>query len=100
MKQLIKNQNIKFDTHQAGDGQVVNQKALHLEKILHQPKGTKIKFHFFNAIPLEKQNSTIDKTLLNRIKQEVSQALKKDIEKQNSLGKLILDTLRNKRVYH
>ncbi|MDQ7085829.1 MAG: hypothetical protein Q9M36_13380 [Sulfurovum sp.] len=93
MKQLIKNQNIKFDTHQAGDGQETNLKGLHLEKILHKPKNTKIKFHFFEKIPIEKQNNNIDKKLFKKIQSEVSKALNRNPQKTNELGELILKTL-------
>jgi hypothetical protein len=93
LKQLIKNQNIKFDTHQAGDGQETNLKGLHLEKILHNPKNTKIKFHFFEKIPIEKQNNNIDKKLLKKIQSEVSKALNKNPQKTNELGELIINTL-------
>ena len=93
MKQLIKNQNIKFDTHQAADGQEANLKGLHLEKILHNPKNTKIKFHFFDKTPIQKQNNNIDKKLLEKIQKEVSKALNKDPKKTKELGDLIINTL-------
>ncbi len=32
MKQLIQNQTVSFDTHQAGDGQPVNIDSLHIHK--------------------------------------------------------------------
>ncbi len=93
MKRLIKNQNIKFDTHQAGDGQKTNLKALHLEKILHNSKGTKIKFHFFGATPIDKQNANVDKNLLKSIQKEVSKAINKNKQKSFELGRLIVNTL-------
>ena len=93
MKRLIKNQNIKFDTHQAGDSQEINLEALHLEKILHDSKNTKIKFHFFGVTPLEKQNTNVDKNIITKIQKEVSSALNKDAKKTEQLGKLLIDTL-------
>ncbi len=93
MKALIKNQNIKFDTHQAGDGQKINLEALHLEKILHDSKGTKIKFHFFGAIPIDKQNTNVDKNLLRLIQKEVSKEINKNKQKSSELGRLIVNTL-------
>ena len=93
MKRLIKNQNIKFDTHQAGDGQEVNLNGLHLEKILHNPKGTKLKFHFFNGASIEKQNTNVPTSLLNKIQKEVSKALKNNKKLQNELGHKIINTL-------
>lgn len=45
LRRLIQDQDVAFDTHQAGDGQPTNWAALHLEKRLRD--GGKVRFPFF-----------------------------------------------------
>jgi hypothetical protein len=59
LRQLIKGQNVTFDTHQAGDSQNVHVKHLHLEKRLHGGRG-KARFPLFGDI---KPSSSSGKTI-------------------------------------
>jgi len=97
MKRLIKDQNIKFDTHQAGDRQKINLNGLHLEKILHKPKGIKLKFHFFDSTASEKQNSNVNKQLLKK-KEEFEQLIMDTLQRYHRDGiteKYALKTAQN-----
>ena len=46
LKELINGQDLKFDTHQAGDGAEVNWQSLHMDKSMHGKKG-KARFDLF-----------------------------------------------------
>jgi len=92
MKNLIKNQDIKFDTHQAGDGQAINIEALHMEKILHNPKGVKIKYHLFRDIEPIKVSRNIDDNILTRVNNEVKTAFK-DKNKLKNFAQLIIEQM-------
>lgn len=89
LKRLINGQDIRFDTHQRGDGQRVNVWALHLDKILHDGKGS-IKFPF-DALHQPAPSKGMSPEVIKRVTNEVKQALKnKKLAK--SLGETIIDT--------
>ena len=85
---LIKEQDVAFDTHQAGDGQSVNWEKLHLEKRLH--KGGKARFPLFGN---EKPSSSgMNEDDFSRVKKEVRKALENQ-KIFEALAKRIVDEL-------
>ena len=91
LKELINGQDITFDTHQAGDGQIVNWKNVHLEKSMHKEKG-KVRFPLLNEEKISKTKNMNDETFY-KIKKEVSKVLKKDKNKVKELAKTIVEIL-------
>jgi hypothetical protein len=89
LKNLISNQDIAFDTHQAGDGQPVNVDALHLEKRLYG--GGKIRFPLFgNRNP---SSEGVDDRRLRRVTREVRSALS-DTTTTEQLAETLVSQLR------
>lgn len=72
---LIQGQDVTFDTHQAGDGQEINWRSLHLEKRLH--KGGKIRFHLFGDAETSYSDRVSEKDL-GRVVREVRDTLHKN----------------------
>ncbi|WP_320035771.1 hypothetical protein [Halarcobacter sp.] len=84
--ELIKNQRITFDTHQAGDGQEVKWRNVHLEKSIKGEKG-KIRFPFLGKE--EPSNSGMSNENFEKVKTEVKKILKKNTQKLDQLGQKI-----------
>lgn len=92
LKRLINGQDVTFDTHQAGDGQSVNWRAVHLEKKPHNKRG-KIRF------PLVGDEEPSSSGGMNprdeeRIKREVKNELKRNPELVKQLAETVVDSLR------
>lgn len=91
LKRLINGQNITFDTHQAGDGQAVNWRAVHLEKRMHGRAG-KIRFPLFgnergwNAVGMSPE-------YVERVVAEVTRALQNDKQLAEELAKVVAKTI-------
>lgn len=90
LSRLINGQDIKFDTHQAGDGQTVNWKAVHLEKRMHNRKG-KIRIPLLgNGNPSSRRMSRDD---FERIMREVRNELDSNQALIKKLAETIVDIL-------
>lgn len=90
LKNLINGQDIKFDTHQAGDKAEVNWRDLHMEKYIHDRRGS-IKFDFFSS--REPQNSGMHEKDFNRVQREVKKILRKDPEKLQKFADLAVSEI-------
>lgn len=91
-KRLIQGQNVRFDTHQAGDGQAINAEHLHLEKILHEGGG-KIRFPMTGDFE-PNYSSRVSNKQFESVRREVQRELKKNKERTTELGKAIVDVFR------
>jgi hypothetical protein len=93
MKQIIQDQTVSFDTHQAGDGRKVDVDQLHMHKRMNGKKfkGVNIK------IPLD-PNKSIDYTGNNskegqRIINEIRKVLKKNPGKVREMAKFVANRI-------
>lgn len=75
LKRLINGQNLRFDTHQAGDAQATKWQHVHLEKILHQ--GGSVKFPLVGDFQ-PTVSSRIGRDQLESVLREVRHELRKD----------------------
>lgn len=91
LKQLIQSQDIAFDTHQAGDSQTTNWKAVHLEKSMHGKRG-KARFPLLGETKASKSKSMSDEDF-KYIKSEVQKALKKSPRLVEELAKVVAQEL-------
>lgn len=88
---LINGQDVAFDTHQAGDGQGINWKHLHLEKRLHKG-GAKARFPLFGEEPPSSRG--MNERELNRVSTEIRSALKNNRDLVEDLAETIAEQLR------
>ncbi|MFA0113578.1 hypothetical protein AB4407_07800 [Vibrio sp. 10N.261.46.E11] len=88
LKRLIKGQDISFDTHQAGDGQRVKWRDVHLEKRVHGERG-KAKF------PLLSDESPSSKGMNHDVYNRVTREVKRELSKDPNLTKNLVDTVAN-----
>lgn len=90
LSRFINGQDVTFDTHQAGDGQKVNWRAVHLEKKMHKRNG-KIRFPLFgNGNPSPSGMSRED---FEKITREVRNKLDGDRALVEKLAETIVDIL-------
>ncbi len=88
---LINGQNIAFDTHQAGDGQKVNWRDVHLEKRLHSNKG-KARFPLLGN---EKPSSSgMNDDDFQHVKKEVKKAFNKRKPLLRDLANMVVSELK------
>ena len=87
LNRLIKGQDLAFDTHQAGDGQPVNWKDLHMEKRLHGNRG-KLKFPLFGG-----QKPSKPKNMSNVDYNNTISEVRKELKKNPSRVKELADTI-------
>lgn len=89
MKQIIQNQTISFDTHQAGDGQQINVDGLHMHKRMNSKKFKGVDVR----IPLNPDEEIIfsgnNSKLSNQIINEIKSVFKKDPEKVREMAKTL-----------
>lgn len=91
LSRLINGQDVTFDTHQAGDGQEVNWKAVHLEKKMHNRKG-KIRFPLSgNMAP--SWSSGISRDNFEKITREVRDELGDNQALVEELAETVVDIL-------
>lgn len=86
LNRLIKNQQISFDTHQAGDGQEVKWKNVHLEKKSISKRG-KVRF------PLFGQEKPSNSGMNDRDFQKITSEIKKVLSKNKPLVKELAEEL-------
>ncbi len=97
MYTLINGQDISFDTHQAGDGQEINYKSLHMDKKQHGRGGVRVKFAFFASekeLSIEnlcKKAKSQDQC--KKVVNEIKKVLKKNPDKKIELAKIIVTQL-------
>jgi len=91
LNRLINGQNIRFDTHQAGDGQEVHWTDVHLEKRLHN-HGGKIRFPLIGNGKPSKSYRVSDEEY-NRVIREVRDVLDSNREILEKLARTIVDIL-------
>ena len=72
LKKLIHGQDVRFDTHQAGDAQPTNWHHVHLEKVLHE--GGKIRFPLAGDFQ-PSWSSRVNDVQYERVKREVAREL-------------------------
>jgi hypothetical protein len=84
---LIQGQDVTFDTHQAGDGQEINWRSLHLEKRLH--RGGKIRFHLFGDAEPTYSDRVSEKDFF-RVVREVRDTLHKNEKLATQLAETIV----------
>ncbi|MGF1873728.1 hypothetical protein L4D77_00085 [Photobacterium frigidiphilum] len=91
LKRLISGQNISFDTHQAGDGQNVNWRNVHLEKSVHGERG-KAKFPLLsNELP---SNKGMNQKVYARVTKEVKRELKRNGQLVDDLVDTVADVIK------
>ena len=90
LQQLIRGQDVAFDTHQSGDGQPVKVRDLHLEKRLHN--GGKIRFPFFGDAEPSASEGVSDKVFA-RVVREVKKALRDNGRLREQLAETIASQL-------
>lgn len=88
LKRLIKGQDISFDTHQAGDGQGVKWRDVHLEKSVHGERG-KAKF------PLLSNERPSSKGMDPKVYASVTKEVKRELSKNKRLTKDLVKTVAN-----
>ena len=86
LRKLINGQDISFDTHQAGDGQGVHWKNVHLEKRIHNKRG-KVRF------PLLSQERPSNSGMNEKDFRKVSSEVKKELRKNSGLVDDLVDTV-------
>lgn len=86
LRKLINGQDISFDTHQAGDGQGVHWKHVHLEKRIHNKSG-KVRF------PLLSQERPSNSGMNERDFRKVSREVKRELKKNPTLVDKLVDTV-------
>lgn len=91
LNRLIQGQDVTFDTHQAGDGQEINWRSLHLEKRLH--KGGKIRFHLFGEGETTHGDRISEKDL-GRVVREVRDTLNKNEKLARQLAETIVEQVK------
>lgn len=91
LKRLINGQDITFDTHQAGDCQPVNWRAVHMEKQIHGKKG-KIKFPLVGDDKPDVSGGMSQKDY-ESVTREVSNELRKNRRLVNLLAEIVVGTL-------
>jgi len=91
LKRLIEGQNVRFDTHQAGDQQPTNRYGVHLEKILHDG-GEKIRFPLAGGYE-PSWSSRINKNKYESVRREVQRELKNNDLLVNDLANTVADVL-------
>lgn len=93
MKQIIQNQTISFDTHQAGDGQEIEPDQLHMHKKMNGKKfkGVNIRIPLNPNKPIDYSgnNSKDGRQLINEIKG----VFKKDPNKVRQIAKLVANRI-------
>lgn len=93
MKQILQNQTISFDTHQAGDGKKINIDELHMHKRMNSKKfkGVDIK------IPLNPDKEIVftgnNSKLSNQIINEIKTVFKKNPAKVIEMAKTLADVI-------
>lgn len=88
---LISGQDISFDTHQAGDGQEVNWRNVHLEKSVHNERG-KAKFPLLsNERP---SNKGMNDDVYAKVTKEVKRELKKNKVLVDELAETVADVIK------
>jgi hypothetical protein len=92
LNRLIKGQDLAFDTHQAGDGQPVNWKDLHMEKRLHGGRG-KLRFPLFGGQNPKKPRNMNSEDYESTIR-EVKAALKKNADLVEKLSETITEKMK------
>lgn len=90
IKRLIQGQNVRFDTHQSGDGQPTNWQNVHLEKILHE--GGKIRFPMMGEFE-PSWSARVSAGQLARVQREVRRELEKDPALVKELAKTVVSVL-------
>lgn len=88
---LINGQDVAFDTHQAGDSQIVNWKDVHLEKRIHNKRG-KARFPILGN--QEPSVSGMTDNDLRRVTKEVKKTLRKNESLVKELAITIVDVLK------
>jgi hypothetical protein len=91
LKRLIQGQDVAFDTHQAGDSQVVKADDLHLEKRMHRGGG-KVRFPLFGDRQPSRSERVSDKDFA-RIVREVHKALSKKPQLQSQLAEVVVEQI-------
>ncbi|MES2654405.1 MAG: hypothetical protein V4620_02395 [Bacteroidota bacterium] len=93
MKQIIQNQTIGFDTHQAGDGQVIKVDELHMHKRMNEGKYRGVDIR----IPLDPNKEIIytgnNSRDAERIISEIKRVFKKDSSKVTEMAKYVANTI-------
>lgn len=92
LKRLIQGQDVRFDTHQAGDMQPTDWKALHLEKILHEGAG-KIRFPLVGNHEPNWSSPRISQKNFQRVCAEVKRELNKNKNTTQILALTVADVL-------
>ncbi|ASJ70343.1 hypothetical protein [Granulosicoccus antarcticus] len=86
LRKLINGQNISFDTHQAGDGQGVHWKNVHLEKTVHNKQG-KVRF------PLLSEERPSNVGMNEKDFRKISREVKKELRKNSNLVNDLVDAV-------
>lgn len=92
LNRLIKGQDLAFDTHQAGDGQPINWRDLHMEKRLHGGRG-KLKFPLFGGQEPSKPQKMSKEDYQSTIS-EVRRVLRKNSSLVSNLAETITDQIK------
>lgn len=90
LRRLIQGQDVRFDTHQAGDGQETRWRSVHLEKRRHGRRG-KVRYPLFDGKP--SNSKSVSDEDFRRITREVREALGSDDVLKQSLAEQIVDVL-------
>lgn len=93
MKQIIQNQTISFDTHQAGDGRKINREDLHMHKRMNDKKfkGVNIKIPLDPDRPIDYSgNNSAD---AQEIISEIKSVFKKKPAKVKEMAKYIANRI-------
>lgn len=92
LKRLINGQNLRFDSHQAGDGQPTNWKSVHFDKLPHRSKGKATFPLFGDGNP--SYSGGMSRREFERIVGEVTSELKGNEQLAQQLAKTIADILK------
>ncbi len=90
LKKLIHGQDVRFDTHQAGDAQPTNWRNVHLEKVLHE--GGKIRFPLVGDFQ-PSWSSRVNDVQYERVKREVARELGKNPVLVQALAETVVNIL-------
>ena len=92
LKRLINGQNLRFDSHQAGDGQQTNWKSVHFDKLPHGRKGKATFPLIGDGSP--SYSGGMSRREFDRIVSEVKGELKSNEQLAQQLAKTVADTLK------
>lgn len=90
LKKLIHGQDVRFDTHQAGDAQPTNWHHVHLEKVLHE--GGKIRFPMAGDFQ-PSWSSRVNDIQYERVKREVARELERNPALVQALAETVVNIL-------